>query len=226
VVWAGLYWAWAGGQPRAPIALRGPAGSYQQVEDADPAVVDVGIPGLADIPVYQSFADVTSLVARYGAGVWQAAAGGAYDGIGAKYLGWTLVVVTTDPAAPSGQVMVLDGARQVDADDPYFSASLGGLSVRHTANVQVVAWTYDGPVSAAFTRPRTGGSTVSFAAGDVPYLVGVIAATDSQQPNSSLSLWKMRPLRAWVLCVLAVTTVPLGSGNARKSIRARVTSLG
>jgi RNA polymerase sigma factor (sigma-70 family) len=223
VVWAGLYWAWAGGQPRAAIALRGPAGNYQQVTGAVPAVAEVGIPGLADTPVYQAFADVTSQVARYGAGVWQAtaapvtapaaggwyqaatgggqaatggdqaaargdqAAGGGYDGTGAKYLGWTLVVVTADPGAPSGQVMVLDGARQVDAADPYFSASLGGLPVRDSAgaaNVQVVAWTYDGPEPAAFTRPRTGGSTVSFAAGDVPYLVGVIAATDSQQPNS------------------------------------------
>jgi len=172
-------------------------------------VAEVGIPGLADIPVYQAFADVTSQVARYGAGVWQAlaapvtapagggwyqaaaggdqAAAGRYDGTGARYLGWTLVVVTAAPGAPSGQVMVLDGARQVDAADPYFSASLGGLPARDsagTANVQVVAWTYDGPEPAAFTRPRTGGSTVSFAAGDVPYLVGVIAATDSQQPNS------------------------------------------
>ena len=185
-------------------------------------MADVGIHGLADIPVYQAFADVTSQVARYGAGVWQAtaapvtapaaggwyqaAAGGydgtghdgsgydgtgfdgtGYDGTGARYLGWTLVVVTADPDASPGQVMVLDGARQVDAADPYFSATLGGPPARHpagTANVQVVAWTSDGTEPAAFTRLRTGGSTVSFAAGDVPYLVGVIAATDSQQPNS------------------------------------------
>ncbi len=80
---------------------------------------------------------MTGLVARSGDSAWTAApdtgardtaapdngtpgagpaAGWPGDG-GVSYLGWMLVVVTADSTAPPGQVMVLDGARPVDAGD-------------------------------------------------------------------------------------------------------------
>ena len=181
VVWAGLYWAWAGSRPQAPIGLRGPGGTYRQVTgDAAGASVDLGWPGLPGIPMFQAFADVTGLVARYGGGAWTATGwAGRRDDAGVSYLGWTLVVVTADGAAPSGQVMVLDGARPVDAADPGFSAPLGGLLAGQAVQVHVVAWTEHGPQASAFTQPLAGRPAVSFAAAAEPYLVGVITAADS-----------------------------------------------
>jgi RNA polymerase sigma factor (sigma-70 family) len=193
VVWAGLYWAWAGGGSQAAIGLRGPAGTYRQVAgNAAGASVGPGLAGLPGIAVYQAFADVTGLVSRYGGGTWTATPGNAPAGAGAtagspgqrddggvSYLGWTLVVVTADGAAPSGQVMVLDGVRPVDASDSGFSAPLGGLLAGQAVQVHVVAWTEHGPQASAFTLPLVGRPAVSFAAAAEPYLVGVIAATDS-----------------------------------------------
>jgi len=186
VVWAGLYWAWAGGRPQAAIGLRGPGGTYRQVTgNAAGASVDLGIQGLPGIPVYQAFADVTGLVARYGSGTWNAApdtwapAAAGWLGDGVSYLGWTLVVVTADSATPPGQVMVLDGARPVDAGDPGFSAPLGGLLAGQAVQVHAVTWTEHGPQASAFTLPLAARPVVSFAAGTAPYLVGVIAATGS-----------------------------------------------
>ena len=181
MVWAGLYWAWAGGGSQTAIGLRGPGGNDQQVTgQAAGAYVDLGPAGLPGIPVYQAFANVTGLVARYGAGAWSAAGWPDERDDGAEGdLGWTLVVVTADSAAPSGQVMVLDGARPVDAADPGFSAPLGGLLAGQAVRVHVVAWTERGPQASAFTQPLAGRPTVSFAAAAEPYLVGVITATES-----------------------------------------------
>jgi RNA polymerase sigma factor (sigma-70 family) len=195
VVWAGLYWAWAGGRPQAAISLRGPGGNYQQVTGTTAsAAVDLGIPGLPSIPVHQAFADVTGLVARYGTGTWTAAApagggwpaahgwpaaGGSPGDVDVTYLGWTLVVVTADSGAPPGQVIVLDGARPVDAADPGFSAPLGGLFAGQAVKVQEVTWTDHGPETSAYTQPLARQPAVNFTAGTAPYLVGVITATDS-----------------------------------------------
>ncbi len=203
VVWAALYWAWAGARPQATIGLRGPGGNYRQVTGTTAsAAVDLGIRGLPGIPVHQAFADVTGLVARYGAGAWTAAApaigwpargwpaaggslaaGGSPGDGDVTYLGWALVVVTADSGAPPGQVMVLDGARPVDAADPGFSAPLGGLLTGQSVKVQVVTWTDHGPEASAFTQPLAAQPAVSFAAATAPYLVGVITATDSPGPN-------------------------------------------
>jgi hypothetical protein len=168
-------------RPRGPWPGPAPGGTYRQVTgDAAGASVDLGLPGLPGIPVYQAFADVTGLVAQYGRGAWSATGwAGQRDDGGVSYLGWTLVVVTADGAAPSGQVMVLDGARPVDAADPGFSAPLGGLLAGQAVQVHVVAWTEHGPQASAFTQPLAGRPAVSFAAAAEPYLVGVITATDS-----------------------------------------------
>jgi hypothetical protein len=128
-----------------------------------------GFRGLARVPVHQAFADMTGLVAQYGSGTWSATAqvprgwpgwppgAQAAQPTGADYLGWTLVVVTGDSAAPSGQVMVLDGAHPVDvahpgdAAHPGLSVPLGGLLTGQVVRVHTVAWTGYGTRSSAFT---------------------------------------------------------------------------
>jgi hypothetical protein len=95
---------------------------------------------------------------------------------GAGYLGWTLVVVTGDPAARSGQVMVLDGAHPVDAAHPGFSVPLDGLLAGQVVRVHTVQGTGRGPRFSAFTQPLSASPAVSFPAAHAPYLVGVITA--------------------------------------------------
>src|SRR5581483_2077176 len=185
VVWAGLYWASAGPVPRTSIALRGPDGPYRQVTGtATGSVVDLGVRGLPDVPVYQAFADVTSQVARYGAGAWSTVPLTA-PGAAAGSLGWALVAVTEDGAAPPGQVMVLDGARPVDAAQPGFAAPLGGLMAGRSARVHVVEWTEHGPRAASFSQSLAGRPAVRFTPAGSPYLVGVITATGLPLPPAS-----------------------------------------
>jgi hypothetical protein len=190
VVWAGLYWAWTGGPAQAAIVLRAPGGPARQVTGvAAAAPFDLGFRGLARIPVHQAFADVTGVVAQYGSGAWSATrptpgpdpvgwprGAQAARLTGAGYLGWTLVVVTGDPAAPSGQVMVLDGAHAVDAAHPGFSVPLGGVLAGQVVRVHTVKWAGHGPRFSAFTQPLSARPAVSFPTAGVPYLVGVIAA--------------------------------------------------
>jgi RNA polymerase sigma factor (sigma-70 family) len=208
VVWAGLYWAWTGSPSQAAITLHGPGGPARQVTGtAATAPLDLGFRGLARIPVHQAFADVTGLVAQYGSGTWSATAPvprgwprdaprdwprdepraaprGAQAGqpAGAGYLGWTLVVVTGDPAARSGQVMVLDGAGPVDAAHPGLSVPLAGLLAGRVVRVHTVAWTGHGPRFSAFTQPLATHPAVNFSAAGTPYLVGVVTAATPLAP--------------------------------------------
>jgi RNA polymerase sigma factor (sigma-70 family) len=243
VLWAGLYWAgsragWgdegsaAQGGADQSIELRGPGGDYQAV-----AATAIGeVTGPDGRSAFEAFADVTSLVGKYGAGVWSAAptaiatpdagpvgvgdsglstrdsgpagfsdsgpagfsdsgsAGFSHPGANfrdfvprAADLGWTLVVVTADPtAAPGTQVMVLDGAHVVDAATPYLSVPLDGLPPGQQAVVRTVTWTSAGPQTgpeiSAFAQNLAESPAVNFTAGNVPYLVGVVAVTDPPQP--------------------------------------------
>ena len=217
VLWAGLYWAgyhpaWpdhidldqASASPASAspvsaaqsIALRGPGGDYQAV-----GATEIGaVTGPYGQSAFEGFADVTSLVARYGAGVWSAApaapaapAGfqtsgdpdepGFYPRAASADLGWTLVVVTADPAAaPGTQVMVLDGAHIVDGASSYLSVPLEGLPPGRQAAVRTVTWTQAGPETSAFAQNLAESPTVNFTGGNVPYLVGVVAVTDTPQP--------------------------------------------
>jgi hypothetical protein len=172
------------------IALRGPGGDYQAV-----AATEIGaVTGPYGQSAFEAFADVTSLVARYGAGVWSAAFQTPSDpgepGFRDFYprdanadLGWTLVVVTADPsAAPGTQVMVLDGARIVDGANPNLSVPLEGLPPGRQAAVHTVTWTRAGPETSAFAQNLAESPAVNFTGGNVPYLVGVVAVTDTPQP--------------------------------------------
>jgi hypothetical protein len=180
VVWAGLYWA--GVRSRWPdhdqvdaaanIEVSGPGAEYQRVD-----ATQIGEVTSPDGRVgFEAFADVTSLVARYGTGAWTAVPGFAP---GTADFGWTLVVVTADPAAaPGTQVMVLDGAHVVDADNPDFAVPLDALPPGRQTQVQAVTWTPAGPRLAAFAQNLAESPVVNFTTTDVPYLVGVVAVTD------------------------------------------------
>jgi hypothetical protein len=182
VLWAGLYWSWSTWWRSAPdgarelINLRGPGGDYQQVSAAD-----VGSAAFPDGRLqFEAFADVTSLVAEYGSGLWSVAPAGWGTGnsgwAGAGNSGWTLVVVTADPQAALGtQVMVLDGARAVG---PSLAVPLDALPPGPDATVHTVTWTQSGPRTAAFEQNLAISPAVSFTTAYVPYLVGVVTVTD------------------------------------------------
>ena len=94
-------------------------------------------------------------------------------------------MVTGDPAAPSGQVMVLDGAHQVDAAHPGFSVPLGGLLAGQVVRVHAVEWTGRGPRFSAFTQPLAAHPAATFPAANAPYLVGVITAAAPLAPSAA-----------------------------------------
>jgi hypothetical protein len=85
-------------------------------------------------------------------------------------------VVTGDPAARPGRVMVLDGAHPVDAAHPGFSVPLDGLLAGQVIRVHTVQWTGHGPRFSALSQPLSVSPAVTFPAANAPYLVGVITA--------------------------------------------------
>jgi hypothetical protein len=213
VLWAGLYWSgtrwprtgWSGtrwpgtgwpgtgwpgqaqAQPGQDIALRAPGGAVETVSASDTGVV-TGPDGDAE---YMSFADVTSMIARYGAGVWSAAPAGRATcwchqrwgpGWGPGWAresaapGWALVIVTTDSSAsPGTQVMVLDGTAEVG---PSLSVPLDALPPGPEATVQTVEWTPSGPLLDGLAQNLAESPSVTFNTTEVPYLAGVIAVSD------------------------------------------------
>ena len=185
VLWAGLYWSWTtrsdpldpdastGQAPGGTVELRGPGGDFQPV----PATEEGGapIPGIEHngATQHEAFADVTSMVAQYGAGSWSAYLPRPRWESGVRPSGWTLVMATTDPAAaPGTQVMVLDGAYEVG---PALSVPLDALPPGPLATVSTVTFTDDGPRLDTVSQPAT---SVLFEPSGEPYLVGVVAVSD------------------------------------------------
>jgi len=118
-----------------------------------------------------------------GGGAWQAQAPRAGTNEGADS-GWTLVVIATDPSAPVGQAVVVDGAQVVSAAAPSFNVPLDGLfPAGAVAGIQTVTWNgYGGGSQPALTSTRqtlTANASVQLSGGAQPYLVGVVAATTS-----------------------------------------------
>jgi hypothetical protein len=210
VLWAGLYWSWrdwswpgssspdsSSQAANETIELRGPGGDYQPVTAAD-----VGTAAFPDGSLQsEAFANVTDLVAQYGAGTWAAGVRGdgsprtsttppppaGWGGWGGwqpgRYRhaaaddGWALVVVTTDSqAAPGTQVMVLDG---VQAIGPSLTVPLDALPPGPDALISTVTWPRDGLNITSFTQNLAVSPAVTFSTGDAPYLVGVVAVTDA-----------------------------------------------
>lgn len=185
VLWAGLYWAGAGDATQPQINLKGPGGSFQQV-----GAGSTGTTNVYGFPVFQAYANVTSLVASYGGGTWQAQVPAGLKSP-ASDTGWSLVVVTQDPAAPVGEAVVVDGTHAVTAFDPTFRVPLNGLlPAGANAGVQLVTWSGFGygndPSLSSRQETLQSSPAVDLNSGFQPYLVGVVAATtsaDSTQPG-------------------------------------------
>ncbi|GEL99028.1 hypothetical protein CTE05_25750 [Cellulomonas terrae] len=147
ILFAGLYWsanagpkdAWSA--PLTSAHLRGPGGSYTQVTGTTLAQPTDN----ANRRYYQSFADVTALVAAGGAGDWSVAdiavSATSTDTERTYYAGWSLVVVFADPTSDAS-VTVYDGGQWIGhAQQPVafeFAADAGTL-----ARIGVVAWEGD-----------------------------------------------------------------------------------
>lgn len=167
VVFAGLYWAGSlgagvGGAPPpsstepGSVLVTGPGATATRVTaDAQDVVVDPT--GSA----YQSFADISGLVR--GSGSVTVADVHASTGHGA-FGGWGLVVVHTDPAAPTRTVLVFDGqARSGDGDAP--ELAIGGYRAGGTASVGLVA--FDGDAGLPGDRLLVGDTPVGDATNPV-----------------------------------------------------------
>lgn len=176
VVWAGLYWSGSGSPADPALGLLAPGGGYQQVSAASAAVTQ-----LDGGPVYQAYADVTSLIAAGGSGTWRAALP-PRAGQRSAATGWTLVVVTSDPAAPAGQTVVLDGAQPAGPGSglmPLDGLFPPGVSV----GMQSAAWAGlrygTDPALAGWREFLPAARSVTPPPGTAPYLAGVLAATTS-----------------------------------------------
>ncbi|KQR08555.1 sigma-70 family RNA polymerase sigma factor [Cellulomonas sp. Leaf334] len=147
ILFAGLYWSanagpkdtWSG--PFTTAQVRGPGGTYTQVTGTTLAQPTDN----ANRRYYQSFADVTALVAAGGAGDWSVAdiavSATGTDTDRTYYAGWSLVVVFSDPTSDAS-VTVYDGGQWIgSAAVPLafeFAADAGTL-----ARIGVVAWEGD-----------------------------------------------------------------------------------
>ncbi|HEY3683404.1 MAG TPA: sigma-70 family RNA polymerase sigma factor [Streptosporangiaceae bacterium] len=142
VRWAGLYWSGVRGDGDAGTAkLRGPGGAaYTKVR-----ATDVRTDHLPSFPTYEAFADVTSLVRKYGSGTWWGADVPTVPGA-THYAGWSLVVVADDASAPYAQAAVLDSTPQRVLSPAHRELDLalaGLLPAAVPARIGVVAWEGD-----------------------------------------------------------------------------------
>jgi RNA polymerase sigma factor (sigma-70 family) len=169
VSWAGLYWSWAGPSDAAPITLTGPAAG-----SADLTPSDAGAQTIGDLTVHQAFANVSSLVTT--GGDWTAQVNSDSS---ARYIGWTLVVVTARSSGPEGQIMVLDGTQLIVPWGSAFSVPIDGLLPSSVpAGIQAVTWQLPGGTgAAAFTEPPGRARSVIFAPGSESYVAGVLVVT-------------------------------------------------
>jgi len=182
VRWAGLYWSWAGPSATEPITLTGPAAG-----SADLTPSDTGAQTVNGLTVHQAFADVSSLVTT--GGNWTARVSGDS---GARYIGWTLVVITARSSGPEGQIMVLDGTQLIVPWGSAFSVPVDGLlSSSVPAGIQAVTWQLPGGTGvAAFTEPPGKARSVIFAPGSESYLAGVLVVTT---PPATLEYSERQP---------------------------------
>jgi RNA polymerase sigma factor (sigma-70 family) len=184
VRWAGLYWSWLGSADSAPITLTGPDSVPWQEVPSDTGTQDIGTS-----QVHQAFANVTTLLTT--GGDWTAQVPAGEDDT-ARYIGWSLVVVTTRSSGPVGQVMVLDGTELVVPWGNAFEVPFDGLFPSATpAGVTAVTWQLPGGANAdSFTEPPGNSRIVTFAPGSESYVAGVLAVTS---PPAELEYSERQP---------------------------------
>jgi uncharacterized repeat protein (TIGR01451 family) len=117
VAFAGLYWGGVTNNAattalRGAVALATPlsGGAYTTITAS--VTNDTAAAGTAN-GAYQSFADVTGIVASAGAGTYTVANVAATSGVTNVYAGWSLVVVFRDATQPTRNMVVYDGFQVV-----------------------------------------------------------------------------------------------------------------
>ena len=140
ISYAGLFWSahvpsGTSDSTLGSAVLQAPDGTTYDLSADDVQHAD-----MAFGPVYQSFADVTEIVAAKGAGSWTVGDVALVAGSN-KYAGWSLVVVYDDPSATEGTVSVYDGLAAVDTGrSPTFDVpTVAGARAR----IGMVAWEGD-----------------------------------------------------------------------------------
>ncbi len=141
VKYAELFWSandWGANPPGQDRAyLKAPRGQYQEVVASGPVQTAGGF--------YAASADVTDLVrASDVAGDWSVANIGIDPNrIGKKavYAGWSLVVIYEDASAPTGEVILYDGALSLRGEVSKELALTGAAGTQ--ARIGVVAWEGD-----------------------------------------------------------------------------------
>jgi mucin-19 len=116
VMWAGLYWAGdSSSNALNKVKLKGPSDAGYVVRTAS-QVNAIG-------STYQSFLDITSIVAAQGSGNYTVA--DIQSTLGAnRYAGWTIVVAYQNPALPMRNLSVYDGYQRVNS-----GTSGGGINI-------------------------------------------------------------------------------------------------
>lgn len=141
VLFAGLYWSGRGGNAtqRGSVLFEAPGSSYAAITAA---VVDTAGDG------YQGFANVTSLVAAAGNGVYTVAnvyGNSASD----SWAGWSLVVAYSNPALPPRNLSIFDGWQRASDVATPINLSISGFvtppSGPVTSTIGVLAWDGDRP---------------------------------------------------------------------------------
>jgi large repetitive protein len=138
VAFAGLYWGGVTNNAattalRGAVALATPlsGGGYTTITAS--VTNDTAAAGAAN-GAYQSFADVTGIVASAGAGTYTVANVAATSGVTNVYAGWSLVVVFRDATQPTRNMVVYDGY-QVVSTVPGVDISLSGFTTPPSGTV-------------------------------------------------------------------------------------------
>jgi uncharacterized repeat protein (TIGR01451 family) len=138
VAFAGLYWGGVTNNAattalRGAVALATPisGGAYTTITAS--VTNDTAAAGTAN-GAYQSFADITGIVASAGAGTYTVANVAATSGVTNVYAGWSLVVVFRDATQPTRNMVVYDGFQVVNTV-PGVDISLSGFTTPPSGTV-------------------------------------------------------------------------------------------
>ncbi len=139
VLFAGLYWAGQNATASARTSVR-----FQTPVSAGYTTLTAGTTDVIG-SAYQSFADVTSLVAAAGNGAYTVANVAQTSGNG-SWSGWTLVVAYENAAGSLRNLSVFDGFQLADGTNSTIDVSVGGFITPPSGpvNSNIGLVTYDG----------------------------------------------------------------------------------
>jgi uncharacterized repeat protein (TIGR01451 family) len=139
VLFAGLYWAGKDGPSatRGSVRFQTPGTGYTTVTATTTDVIEGD---------YQSFANVTSLVAAAGNGTYTVANVALVTADNDLWAGWTLVVAYQNPTGTLRNLSVFDGFQLADGNPAFIDISVSGFYTppSGTVNTNVGLVTYDG----------------------------------------------------------------------------------